>query len=152
VLAEAAIFAGPFQPRVPLAEDPPPSAAMAWLQTHAGDSAVAGQALELIPNLSTVYGLRDARGVDVTIDPRPTTMPQFWVAGGSRIPDAEYHDVRGAREERSGAHPALRRQRPCDVNSSRICSCSMRIIRVGPMVFPVSRSNAGNSICSSIPK
>ncbi|HVD00052.1 MAG TPA: LLM class flavin-dependent oxidoreductase [Candidatus Dormibacteraeota bacterium] len=30
---------------------------------------------------------------NVTIDPRPTTMPQFWVAGGSRIPDAEYHDV-----------------------------------------------------------
>jgi alkanesulfonate monooxygenase SsuD/methylene tetrahydromethanopterin reductase-like flavin-dependent oxidoreductase (luciferase family) len=30
---------------------------------------------------------------DVTIDPRPKTMPQFWVAGGSRLPDPEYHDV-----------------------------------------------------------
>ena len=30
---------------------------------------------------------------DVTIEPRPKTMPQFWVAGGSRIPDPEYHDV-----------------------------------------------------------
>ena len=30
---------------------------------------------------------------DVTIDPRPKSMPQFWVAGGSRLPDPEYHDV-----------------------------------------------------------
>ncbi|MFZ0217980.1 MAG: LLM class flavin-dependent oxidoreductase [Candidatus Dormiibacterota bacterium] len=30
---------------------------------------------------------------DVTIDPRPATLPQFWVAGGSRLPDADYHDV-----------------------------------------------------------
>jgi probable F420-dependent oxidoreductase len=30
---------------------------------------------------------------DVTIDPRPRTLPQFWVAGGSRLPDPEYHDV-----------------------------------------------------------
>ncbi len=88
VLAEAAIFAGPFQPRVPLAEDPPPSAAMAWLQTHAGDSAVAGQALELIPNLSTVYGLRDARGVDVTIDPR---VRLFWSHADPGYSDKTYY-------------------------------------------------------------
>jgi alkanesulfonate monooxygenase SsuD/methylene tetrahydromethanopterin reductase-like flavin-dependent oxidoreductase (luciferase family) len=30
---------------------------------------------------------------DVTIDPRPATLPQFWVAGGSRIADPEYPDV-----------------------------------------------------------
>src|SRR5487761_971564 len=30
---------------------------------------------------------------DVTIDPRPKSMPQFWVAGGSRLADPEYHDV-----------------------------------------------------------
>ena len=88
VLAEAAIFAGPFQPRVPLAEDPPPSAAMAWLQAHAGDSAVAGQALELIPNLSTVYGLRDARGVDVTIDPR---VRLFWSHADPGYSDKTYY-------------------------------------------------------------
>jgi hypothetical protein len=75
VLAESAIFAGPFQPRVPLANDPPPSPAMAWLQAHTGDSAVAGQAFDLIPNLATIYGLRDVRGVDVTIDPR---VRLFW--------------------------------------------------------------------------
>ena len=75
VLAEAAIFAGPFQPRVPLADVPPPSPAMAWLQTHAGDGAVAAPALALIPNLTTMYGVRDVRGYDVTIDPR---VRLFW--------------------------------------------------------------------------
>jgi alkanesulfonate monooxygenase SsuD/methylene tetrahydromethanopterin reductase-like flavin-dependent oxidoreductase (luciferase family) len=29
---------------------------------------------------------------DVTILPRPPKMPEIWVAGGSRIPDPEYHD------------------------------------------------------------
>ncbi|MBO0704823.1 MAG: LLM class flavin-dependent oxidoreductase [Candidatus Dormibacteraeota bacterium] len=29
----------------------------------------------------------------VTIDPRPAELPQFWVAGGSRIPDSDYKDV-----------------------------------------------------------
>ena len=75
VLAEAAIFAGPLQPRVPLSSDPPPSTGMAWLQEHAGGGAVAGQALDLIPNLATQYNLRDVRGVDVTIDPR---VRLFW--------------------------------------------------------------------------
>ncbi len=30
---------------------------------------------------------------DVTIEPRPPKMPEVWVAGGSRIPDPEYHDL-----------------------------------------------------------
>lgn len=30
---------------------------------------------------------------DVTIQPRPPRVPEFWVSGGSRIPDPEYHDV-----------------------------------------------------------
>jgi alkanesulfonate monooxygenase SsuD/methylene tetrahydromethanopterin reductase-like flavin-dependent oxidoreductase (luciferase family) len=30
---------------------------------------------------------------NVTIEPRPPKMPEIWVAGGSRIPDPEYHDV-----------------------------------------------------------
>jgi alkanesulfonate monooxygenase SsuD/methylene tetrahydromethanopterin reductase-like flavin-dependent oxidoreductase (luciferase family) len=29
---------------------------------------------------------------DVTIDPRPKTLPDFWVAGGSRLPDPQYQD------------------------------------------------------------
>jgi len=29
----------------------------------------------------------------VTIDPRPRTLPEIWVSGGSRIPDPDEHDV-----------------------------------------------------------
>ena len=85
VLAEAAIFAGPFQPRVPLSDDPPPSPAMAWLQAHAGTGAVAAPALALIPNLTTMYGVRDVRGYDVTIDPR---VRLFWTHADPGYNDA----------------------------------------------------------------
>lgn len=88
VLAEAAIFAGPFQPRVPLANDPPPSTAITWLQAHTAGAAVAGQALEMIPNLATVYGLRDVRGYDVTIDPR---VRLFWSHADPGYSDAAYY-------------------------------------------------------------
>jgi probable F420-dependent oxidoreductase len=30
---------------------------------------------------------------DVAIEPRPRRMPPVWVAGGSRLPDPEYHDL-----------------------------------------------------------
>jgi hypothetical protein len=30
---------------------------------------------------------------DVSIEPRPLTMPELWVSGGSRVPDPDYHDV-----------------------------------------------------------
>ena len=30
---------------------------------------------------------------DVTIDPRPTRVPELWVSGGSRVPDPTEHDV-----------------------------------------------------------
>lgn len=30
---------------------------------------------------------------DVTIDPRPPTLPEVWVSGGSRVPDPGEHDV-----------------------------------------------------------
>jgi hypothetical protein len=88
VVAEAALFAGPLQPRVPLADDPPPSAAMTWLQDHRIDGAVAGRALELIPNLATEYGLRDVRGVDVTIDPR---VRLFWSHADPGYDDRTYY-------------------------------------------------------------
>ena len=29
---------------------------------------------------------------EVTLDPRPPTLPEVWVAGGSRIPDPDYYD------------------------------------------------------------
>jgi alkanesulfonate monooxygenase SsuD/methylene tetrahydromethanopterin reductase-like flavin-dependent oxidoreductase (luciferase family) len=30
---------------------------------------------------------------DVTIDPRPSRLPEIWVSGGSRVPDPDEHDV-----------------------------------------------------------
>ncbi len=30
---------------------------------------------------------------DVTIDPRPSRLPEVWVSGGSRVPDPDEHDV-----------------------------------------------------------
>jgi alkanesulfonate monooxygenase SsuD/methylene tetrahydromethanopterin reductase-like flavin-dependent oxidoreductase (luciferase family) len=39
------------------------------------------------------YHGRHYRFDDVTIDPRPATMPEMWVSGGSRVPDPGEHDV-----------------------------------------------------------
>ncbi len=30
---------------------------------------------------------------DITIEPRPRSLPEIWVSGGSRVPDPQYHDV-----------------------------------------------------------
>jgi alkanesulfonate monooxygenase len=43
------------------------------------------------PNVS--YHGRHYRFDDVTIDPRPATLPEVWVSGGSRVPDPGEHDV-----------------------------------------------------------
>jgi alkanesulfonate monooxygenase SsuD/methylene tetrahydromethanopterin reductase-like flavin-dependent oxidoreductase (luciferase family) len=43
------------------------------------------------PNVS--YSGRYYSFKDVTIDPRPPTLPPMWVSGGSRIPDPNEHDV-----------------------------------------------------------
>jgi hypothetical protein len=88
VLTESAIYAGPFQPRVPVAEVPPPSDTIAWLQAHAGDAKVAAQSLMLIPDLAAVYGLTDARGVDITIDPR---VRLYWSRADPGYDDHTYY-------------------------------------------------------------
>jgi len=75
VVVETAIFAAPFQPRVPPAEVPPASPTIAWLQQHAGNSAIAGAGMTFLPDTSELYGLRDARGIDLFLDPRTGT---FW--------------------------------------------------------------------------
>ena len=43
------------------------------------------------PNAS--YHGKYYRFDDVTIEPRPPTMPPIWVSGGSRVPDPAEHDV-----------------------------------------------------------
>jgi hypothetical protein len=83
-LAEAAIFAGPYQPQIPPAEVPPRSEAVSWLQGHAGSARVAATGLTLLPETAILYGLRDVRGYDVVRSPR---VRAYW----SRA-DPGFHD------------------------------------------------------------
>ena len=83
VLAEVAIFAGPYNPRVPPGEVPPPSVAMDWLRAHQTGT-VAAVGLTMAPESASLYGIRDARGYDVLIDRRERA---FW-----SIADPGYHD------------------------------------------------------------
>ena len=84
VLAEAVLFAGPFQPKVPRDEVPPPSPALTWLQSHAGESTVSASGLSLIPNQAALYGLHDSRGYDLFLSPR---LRDYW-----QHADPGYHD------------------------------------------------------------
>jgi hypothetical protein len=59
---------------------------------------------------------------DVTIEPRPPRMPEIWVAGGSRIPDPEYHDVPVL------ARPVLKRILESDAWMSR-CSGNQEFVK-----------------------
>jgi alkanesulfonate monooxygenase SsuD/methylene tetrahydromethanopterin reductase-like flavin-dependent oxidoreductase (luciferase family) len=47
----------------------------------------------LLTNEVASYSGRFYQFEGITIEPRPPRMPNVWVAGGSRIPDEEYHDV-----------------------------------------------------------
>jgi hypothetical protein len=84
-LIEAAIFAGPFNPREPLNEVPPPSPSVAWLQAHAGGRPIAALGTTLIPETASLYGLTDARSYDVLIDPRQRI---FWSAADQGYGDS----------------------------------------------------------------
>ncbi len=81
-LLEVALFAGPYNPRVPMNEVPPSSQAMTFLQRHGGVAAAPG--LYMAPEASTLYGVTDARGYDVLIDRRERA---FW-----SLADPGYHD------------------------------------------------------------
>jgi hypothetical protein len=84
VLVEVAMFAGPFNPRVPFTDVPPRSVALDWLKSDAGTGSVAAVGLTLAPESATLYGIRDARGYDVLIDRRERA---FWSTA-----DPGYHD------------------------------------------------------------
>ena len=47
----------------------------------------------LLSRPNATYHGRYYQFQDVTIDPRPPTLPEIWVSGGSRIPDPGEHDV-----------------------------------------------------------
>jgi hypothetical protein len=83
VLVEVAIFAGPYNPRVPVNEVPPHSAALDWLRENGGGK-VAATYLILVPETANLYGITDARGYDVLIDRRQRT---FWSAADPGFQD-----------------------------------------------------------------
>jgi hypothetical protein len=74
-LVEAAIFAGPFNPREAPSSVPPTSPSMTWLQAHAGGQAVTALGTAMIPETASLYGLTDARGYEILTDPRERL---FW--------------------------------------------------------------------------
>lgn len=74
-LIEAALFAGPFNPREPLDAVPPQSPSISWLQAHADGQPVAALGTTLIPETAALYGLSDARGYEILSDPRERL---FW--------------------------------------------------------------------------
>ena len=47
----------------------------------------------LLSRPNATYRGRYYQFTDVTIDPRPATLPEMWVSGGSRVPDPGEHDV-----------------------------------------------------------
>ncbi|MFI5269355.1 MAG: YfhO family protein, partial [Chloroflexota bacterium] len=84
-LIEAAVFAGPYNPREPLSSVPPPSPSVAWLQAHAGGRPIAALGTTLIPESASLYGLTDVRSYDVLIDPRQRI---FWSAADPGYDDS----------------------------------------------------------------
>ncbi|MBO0730577.1 MAG: YfhO family protein [Acidimicrobiaceae bacterium] len=74
-LVEAAVFAGPYQPRLPASEVPPHSAAMDWLVAHAGERTIAADSYAVPPETAALYGLHDARGYEQETSPR---VAIFW--------------------------------------------------------------------------
>ena len=76
-LAEAMLFAFPFNPLTPPAEVPPPSEAMDWLRSHAGSGSVAASYPAMIPESATLYGLHDVGGYDLVVTPR---VVAYWTA------------------------------------------------------------------------
>jgi hypothetical protein len=72
-------FAHGFQPMAPASHAiPPVTPAIAYLQHHAGDSRIAASEFALLPDFSSVFGLRDARGNE---PPQPSlSFFRLWAA------------------------------------------------------------------------
>jgi hypothetical protein len=91
---EAALFAGPFNPREKREDVPPRSPLVAWLQSNVPDDRLVGlPGGVLFPETATIYGLHDMDGYDPLIDPR---VHMYW----SRA-DADYD--RGTPDRRTYA-------------------------------------------------
>ncbi len=89
-LLEAVLFAWPYNPRVPLAQSPPSSPTIDWLEANVGDGSVAAAGLEFIPNVASGYRLRDPRGVDTLLNPR---LRSYWSAADPGFDDSFLYTV-----------------------------------------------------------
>jgi hypothetical protein len=74
-LAEAALFAGPFNPRVSPADAQPRSQVLDLLTSLAGDQQIASTYFVLPPESAGNYGLHDVGAYDPFIDPR---LRRYW--------------------------------------------------------------------------
>jgi hypothetical protein len=83
MLIEGWVFAAHGQPMLPPSQVPPPTTVTTWLREHPGT--VAGIDVTLVPDVPTLYGLRDVRTYDITFDLRSRL---FWSAA-----DPRYHDA-----------------------------------------------------------
>ncbi len=88
ILLEAAIFAGPYVPPVPLDQVPPPSAAAAWLRDHQGQSAISATGTILLPEASVYYGIHDTRSYDIAT--LLSRYRAFWRRADPGYEDASY--------------------------------------------------------------
>ncbi|MFI5282786.1 MAG: YfhO family protein [Candidatus Dormibacterales bacterium] len=77
VLLEAALFAGPYQPQVSPSEVPPHSDVMSWMSANAGDQSIAATGYTLLPEVPSMFGLRDVRAYDLL---EPARAQKFWSA------------------------------------------------------------------------
>jgi len=89
-LLEAVLFAWPYNPRVPPSESPPASPTIEWLQENVGGGSVAAVGLELIPNVSVAYRLRDPRGTDTVVNKRVRT---YWSKADPGFDDSYLYTV-----------------------------------------------------------
>ena len=89
-LLEAVLFAWPYNPRVPLSQSPPASSTIEWLQANLGEGSVAAAGLELIPNVASLYRLRDPRGVDTLLNPR---LRSYWSAADPGFDDSFLYTI-----------------------------------------------------------
>jgi Bacterial membrane protein YfhO len=90
VVVEAAIFAGPYNPKINTADIAPASSAMTQLRQLAGDRPVVGIRGASLPESLSLYQLHDAAGYDPIFPPRVSLYwshsdPQYYVADAFHV-------------------------------------------------------------------
>jgi hypothetical protein len=90
VLLESAMFAGPYQPQVRPSEVPPASDVMSWMKANAGGNSIAATGFSLMPEVPSLYGLRDVRAYDLLESGR---AQQFWSAADPAYQNLAFYTI-----------------------------------------------------------